>query len=453
VGTWQLATHPALPAIRLEDADGVDIGRLLGWPVDRSSGLVTSTHRLSVREGTGGWFDRVEDDLYRLGLSFLAIVIGPDAGRLYLDPSGSVPAVFSTEQRAVASTPLLLPDPEPRLRGSLNTVVAIPSRDNWYPFGLTPWEGVDRVLPNHFLDLRTFEAIRHWPRDHLGSETDLATATETVGETLTHQVAAVAAHHPIQMSLTAGRDTRVLLAAARRIADRLSFFTTPIPDRSGRVDVSIAEAISRTHGLAHRTLVYETATEQQLGEWLERVGHCCAGRTWRSVLTLQSLDATAAWLPGLGGEVARAYYWKAHPASEVFGTPETLVGALRLPPHPEIHQRAALWAETLPLTGPEQALDLLYIEQRLGCWASPQNLGHTGVAFRAFPFNHRRIFTEMLTLPTPVRHQQQLSTAIVEHRWPELLRFPFNEPPGLAGTLYRTARRARSMLKRPRGVR
>jgi hypothetical protein len=214
------------------------------------------------------------------------------------------------------------------------------------------------------------------------------------------------------------------------------------------VDVRIAEAISSAHGLAHRTLDYEVATDQQLGEWLERVGHCCAGRTWRSVRTLRSLDPAAAWLPGLGGEVARAYYWRTRPVPEVFEAPETLVGVLRLPPHSEIHRRAAHWADTLPSTRPEQVLDLLYIEQRLGCWASPQNLGHTGVAFRAFPLNHRRIFTAMLALPAPVRRNQQLAAAIIENRWPELLRFPFNEPLGFAGMLYRTARRAKWMLSR-----
>ena len=140
-----LASHPSLPILPVM-AGGHEVGALLGWVVNRDGKLL---HRLNVPGGA----DPVEV-AYEHGGRWLLIT----EEELYLDPSGSQPAVYAPELGVVASSPGLL-DAEDD--AELVTAFDVVNRDGWYPFGLTPKRGVNRLLPNHRLDLTTFEASRH----------------------------------------------------------------------------------------------------------------------------------------------------------------------------------------------------------------------------------------------------------------------------------------------------
>ncbi len=85
-------------------------------------------------------------------------------------------------------------------------------------------------------------------------------------------------------------------------------------------------------------------------------------------------------------------------------------------------------------------MDLLYIEQRLGCWGGPQSIGAI-FSFVINPFCNRRIFTLMLSLPPQYKRQNKVSDDLIKHLWPELLKFPFNRYMGMRHWIKKVNRR------------
>jgi len=84
-----------------------------------------------------------------------------------------------------------------------------------YPVGLTPRQGVERMLPNHALDLAAGRLARLWPRESLPFDGDPAAITQATADVVSRAMGGVGRVHPLQIPLTAGLDSRLLLACSR----------------------------------------------------------------------------------------------------------------------------------------------------------------------------------------------------------------------------------------------
>ena len=267
-GAWHLGHHPALPVMDIRSADSIEIGWLVGYPISPEGQLLTENVECPVSANDGKSSAGFEAWLYEHGGRFAAIYLDSGTSRFYLDPCGSLAAVFCPQQELVASTPALVPyaagceDNEELIRA-----LGIPERNNWFPFGCTPRLGVERLLPNHFLDLRAWESVRHWPTGELPSDYDVREAASEIATILKRHIAAVARQHPIHMSLTAGRDSRMLLACAREHLDGIAFFTLETPRLSGPMQCQVGRKLAKTFRLRHIVLPFEPASERELEEW------------------------------------------------------------------------------------------------------------------------------------------------------------------------------------------
>lgn len=446
---WLLATHPALPVIEIATPEHAHAGWLIGHPIVGDE-LGPPAFRLP-REALAS-AAALENALAELGGRFVAIVLASSLARLYLDACGSLSAVYSTQARVVASTPSLIDDRDHAWDHELARFLQMPASGRWYPFGLTPKRHVERLLPNHYLDLASWKAQRHWagpPAD----EQPVRALVEVIAARTQRNIAAAARRYPLHLSLTAGRDSRMLLACAREQTERIVFFTFT----RGRdtADAQIARTLARRHRLAHRQLRIESAQPDELAAWLDRTGRCVSGEIWKIHPTLRRLDRERALLPGMAGEVARAYLWRATDRAERQLDPAELLVRCHLPANEQLLLRAQAWLAELEHLSSYTILDLLYIEQRLGCWGGPQQYGGDGYsACQLFPLAHREIFAAMLALPPEYRRGNQLALDICQLAWPELLLLPFNQfagwqryPRQLAKSLVLAGRRAVAALR------
>src|SRR5216110_2784230 len=100
LGGWTLASHPKLPAHAIHTNDG-HVGWLIGFAADLGGALVTTDVH---------WRDdaQVEESIYRYGGRFACVIITPQLARLYLDPCGSLAAVYSIDRPIVGSTSTVL---------------------------------------------------------------------------------------------------------------------------------------------------------------------------------------------------------------------------------------------------------------------------------------------------------------------------------------------------------
>jgi hypothetical protein len=142
--------------------------------------------------------------------------------------------------------------------------------------------------------------------------------------------------------------------------------------------------------------------------------------------TLGAMGSARFYLPALGSEVGRGRYWSRHDDPNTPLRASQLVRRLGLPCHPQLVAAARRWLRGVGIADTLQVLDLLHIEQRLGCWAGVTAYGDANGPARIQPFSNRRIFELMLSLPAEMRRQDGIPQALIARFWPELLAFPVN---------------------------
>ena len=470
LGGLRLAAHPDARVSALESRGGEAIGWVLqacahlgeGGDVGPGDRLALPLPgRFTPEEAERALYGRgPEGEADGTGLlgPWTAILRPADGAwaRLYLGPTHS--AVVWPERRLVAAvSPTLFPGLVRDVE--LSRAVDPLATRRFYPFGLTPFRGVLRLLPNHALLLPECRPVRHWPPPHgLGPPVPLREAARRiVGHARRALAVQARTYEAFTVSLSAGRDSRAVLACLRPFAEagpRVELATTARRGFKGRTDTQIARRLAAATGLPHVVRepprpggpVDQTAVLRAFA----RIGEATAGRFLRGgARRTEDGRPEAIALPGMAGETARGYYGADAPLRGPL-TPEALarrVGAAPVPtvfdaaaswlagppPTPAELDAAAAWLAGLPsaLEDPRDVLDLAYVEQCLGGWDAPNKY--------VFPGRHRANLSlmgsalaieTMLRLPVEERRRGGLQRAIVAEGWPELLAWPFNEPVG-----------------------
>lgn len=430
-GDWHLAHHDSLPVHRVIGLSGEPIGWLLGHAVDAGGSLVEGDVRADCDAPDDG---RWEPWLYAMGGRFAAIALEGGCPRFYHDPSGSIAAVYQPSRRRVASTTAVIPyEPDSAENAELVAAMGLPESNAMYPVGLTPRHGIERLLPNHYLDLETWSPVRHWPVHGLEADPDVDAACARIEEITRRIMGAFAARGPIQIPLTAGQDSRMLLSCARPFRDRCAFYTVGLSDRAAREDVDTARRLARAFDLDHHVFPHREATPVEVRRWNWKIG--CETGEYRGMMmsgTRSDVDRTRPEMMGNIAELSRAFYWRPADGPDTAIEPERLATAVFAPHRPEVLEKIRTWLDGVPPMDRRTLLDLYYLEQRMGAWGSLllYSDAHEG-ACRVFPLNHRETIESILRLPFAFRREGLLMRAIIQRAWPELLRIPINEPLGL----------------------
>jgi hypothetical protein len=406
--------------------------------------------------GAADCSERFQPWLYSLGGRYAAFMAAEGDECFYLDPMGSLSCVYSPAHEIVCSTPGLVP----YSRGcgddrALIDAMGIPETEAFFAFGLTPRRGVERLLPNHYLDLSAWRTHRHWLPPAPGTKLDTSRAVTGVSRLLKNSIAAVIEDRPAYLSLTAGFDTRVILACARSLLDRMTIYTFELAgDATAELDCLAGRHIAARFGLDHAVLPHIDASEHDQMKWLHLSGCCVSeGRGRRALRTCRALDPRRVELVGVGGEVGRVSYWLPDDAAEDAVDPGLIVSRLLLPAAPEVLRRCRTWLDGLETDDFLQILDTMYIEQRLGCWGGVLPYADpASTAFRVYPYCHREIIDRAMRLPAEYRRRNGFPRDIIEREWPDLLDVPFNQHVGARGAAMQALdglKRAGRLLKNP----
>lgn len=458
ISGWTLATHPALPSCGLLVRDGTGVGWLVGHAIDGHGVLVSEERRLPFERAEDLAAANFEKHLDEFGGRYVCILLAPNIHRLYMDPGGTLGVVYAQGGKIAGSTNTLL---EWSLDGEICTrepYLGWLDSNQFYPAGLTADPDVERVLPNHFLDLDRWRTVRHrlrQPVERIGGSAVVEETVELIARRLASQVEAVTNCSETYMGLTAGRDSRMVLAASKNALDRMTFITFAYPDLGGARDVSVAQFFARRYGLRQKVIPVPMPADSVKSEYLVRIGY--AGH-WGKARDFYAgcrahLDTNQAFLTGFAAEVGRAFYWKRinwrrdAPTQKADVNARTLLEAMRLPLEARFEQAMERWLEGLAPMDTPALLDQAYLEQRLGCWAAPHMYGAACFAVNLTPFCHREIFDGMLRLPVEFRNEQQLVDGVLNVLWPELQRVPYQQKAGSVGRVSEAARRLKRAIK------
>jgi len=93
----------------------------------------------------------------------------------------------------------------------------------WWPNDRTPFREIRHLLPNHYLNLTSNLCVPYWPNEDV-PEMTLEESVEKGAKLLKALIESAANRYELANTITAGRDTRLLLAASRDIRHKIYFF-------------------------------------------------------------------------------------------------------------------------------------------------------------------------------------------------------------------------------------
>ncbi|MGH1523553.1 hypothetical protein ACRAWC_05620 [Leifsonia sp. L25] len=214
-GTHNVYAHPHLPVTVTEDA-GLTLV-LLGFAIDPDH---PDYDDASVVAGLAeDWRRGTElDALDRLSGRFALFAFSGGDIVVHNDATGTrtVEYLWTGDEFHAASQSFLLAEIVPLDGGDRadrfrDSSYARSDREAFLPGDTTLFAGVERLLPNHRLDVGARRQERVWPRGPLPSRRRREAAVEAAVQ-LSASVEAAILRYPVSLPLTAGYDSRTVLA-------------------------------------------------------------------------------------------------------------------------------------------------------------------------------------------------------------------------------------------------
>jgi len=424
---WLLQHSPDLRYAQLLDGRGDAVGWLIG--------LATLEGKLIADTYT------VEDpaDFDDLGGGWVAVHLGWQ--RIYCDSFGHLSVVYAEGGGGISTNPEFFRNKQKNT--DLIQLMQLPEKNHWYPFGLTAWKNVRRLTPNHFLCMENWAEQRHWPdREMIENglaEISLEEAAEIVSKAIKDNIRAVHTEFPLKISLTAGYDSRTVVACARQYADEMECVVHDLHPWTGQLDLAVAKRLSRKHHLKLAILPRRQSTPEQKALWLLRTGEAAAGASYAEVGTLSQDGDLVPTLTGHGAEVLKGYYQPDNAQDHM--SLDELIRGTELPANDEVRKVAEVWLKGLEDIGasPKLIWDLLYPEHPGAGWGGAMRYGTPG-AMGFWAFSHRSVLKAAICLPAKLKKQKAVHLRVIEREWPELLEVPVNKWWGWRGQLARGKR-------------
>jgi hypothetical protein len=291
----------------------------------------------------------------------------------------------------------------------------------------TVYDGVKHLMPNHYLDLVTGESHRYCPSKRL-EEIPLGEAVEAGTSYLKGFLSCASDRYQLVQAVTAGWDSRVLLAASRHRRNEICYFVNKHRHlTSSSPDVRVPRQLLDRLGLEFHVIEYSDAVDEKF-----RAAFCENVTLNRETLLPVIYNVYLKQFPGrmiVNGDVSaitRNYFGG---RKDVSGeTLAALVGYRGLA-YPT--RECSKWLKESQFVAREcniSVLDLFYWEQRVGNWGA---LGpaETDISVEEFsPFNCRSLLMTLLSVDRRHRdkHFNRLYHEMIKRMWDETLMEPIN---------------------------
>jgi hypothetical protein len=423
--SWHLGTHPSLPVVQFTFANSNITCTLLGFIASASGEILENGQTLSLSFSEKNFVDEFENWLYAHCGRYVAILTGSIYERVYLDPFGSLATVFSAKAETVSSTNMLIPYNE-GLNDNLALInkFEIPLKSNYFSLGLDPRHNVERLLPNHFLSLADWSSSRHWPTEDFTVCNNPLEIVAEIGTMLGDTIKSFAEHYGrVQLPITAGGDSRMVLAGARETRDKIDLFTFDLEPSVDPADLRVGSSVASQAKLPHAIYTGHPPGEIELRRWLWRNGATVTAPVgWKNQHAFRSMNPDYPSFPAVAGELGRPIVYR--DMEEIINplNVPALLQRWHIPVIPETVAAAQSWQTDLNTSDAMTMMGLFYLENRVGCWASPVLYSQclTGCCC-VYPYNNRRIISLLLSLPKNYRLRENFVIDLIRQKWPALL--------------------------------
>jgi hypothetical protein len=312
---------------------------------------------------------------------------------------------------------------------------------DWCPPPSSRVPGIARLLPTQRLRLEgTAGAVARDIRGGIDPGRPYDETLHRLAELLTGAVSALAdIGGPVWLPLSAGYDSRLLLAACDAAGIAFTTYTFTRPRRlMSAADRTMPPRLARLVGVPHRRIRWRNADPAARDTWdRHTLGHSMdIDREYFARAMWEAIPANATVLRGGVFETARSLYWSRLPADpgSSAGRLEALQRAFRVEQFhqgSEMHRRGlaewAAWTDAAPMPHVDWR-DRFYLEQRVAGWlgAIEHGLDVTDVGCRVNVADNEAMLATLLSVPPDLRLTGRHHLDLIRTLSPRLLELPFN---------------------------
>ena len=429
---WTLHHGTGLHILEILDTQAHCTGFLLGHALAENSTLIRDALCVPAHRSDPDFPAKFENLIADLSGKYVAICLTKNTKRIYGDPVSDIPTLFESKTRRVASSIGLVLKRKIR-PNPLFPVKNVISGIQTLSFGQTVDVSVNRVLPNHYLDLDQFELNRFWP-----SEIDQLTASsENSSEIIDEITARLTAHLKTWSSefncilpITGGRDTRTLLACASDFLHNVREFSGYRFNNTTKRDAKTGNMILASLGLPYKQYFKTLPSTNQIRDMRLKMGWSGYRGELGAIGCIERYPMDHVILRGNIMEILRANQYR----RDKIGVPLHIVHAIRRTGAAPLAIRKKIlewegpyyaWLEKLPQNAHQRVYDFGFLELLL---PNSQGTYITAMHRTPFinPFNDRKLIHLALSLPPEIRIENKIYDEIIRRRNPKLLEIPFN---------------------------
>ena len=305
--------------------------------------------------------------------------------------------------------------------------------EHWLPSGLSLYEDVHQLVPNHYFTSAKNKQQRYWPSSTLKKQDYESSLIKF--KTLLKKIITTA-HDNMEMafSFTAGWDSRILLSCCKDIKDELMFYTLKYRNITDKhPDLSITSKLAGSLGLSHHVFDCRRELDEDFIAIYRANTHISHIEDWGRIAygMLNNYPEKRIALKGNCSEVGRCYYYPTGKHSKNLKA----LDFIRLEKFwDELHfvrERVEEWFEEIKAEQNNRGYDLydlFYWEHRMGSWQAQSQLEWDIVQEVFTPFNSRELLDIMLAMDTSYRkaNDYQLYQDTMKILWEEVLAEPIN---------------------------
>lgn len=430
----QIDTAPDLSLTMLTAADGRRVGAVFGLAIGPDGRMLTDDYRLNGSEDDA-ILREAEALVERTAGRFAAVISVGAHRRLYLDPVGDLAAVYNPQTRVAGSTTLFV------MEGVFQDNPLFPfgeikKSEAHYGLGHTRDRGTHRLLANHYLDLDSFQPVRHWPR----ADTDLVTRTgadeisaimDEITARLGRNMSETLRERTCIVPLSGGRDSRCLVAAALPEMTRaFTLFAWRFHRMSGR-DAVLGAQLAAFLGLPFQEFKFVKLTREVKALYLRRNGYSNFGTALQSLAISETLPGGMVMPRGNIMGIMRATNWNGKTEEMPFDPQHALrrlqLGTATADPDrkEQLLAQVNTWYDGLPQSARPKVYDILWLDMVLTHGQGTRNYG-TPNNFVVNPFNDRRLIQLSMQLPLRLRKSDAPYDMILDRTVPALKEFAYN---------------------------
>lgn len=302
----------------------------------------------------------------------------------------------------------------------------------WYPGDMTVYKDIYHLIPNHYLDLNSGNVKRFWPVKSI-KPISIEKAVEYSSKILQGAFESASNRFNLALTVTAGYDTRVLIASCNLIKEKIHFLTHTHSnlDENG-LDIQIPRELLKRFGLKHHIVHHSSKVNDNFGIIFKRNVTGAKDSAERNAYAffkyLQHSDTEMVVAQGEGGGIGKSFYQL--PAFfQVNGKALATSTGMRGSRIAESAFEKWLESAKKAVDNGINIKDLLYWEMRLGNWSTIA-ISSYDIVFESFlPFNCRILMQYLISVDKKFRLPPNYTHVyLIDKMWPELLEIPINPP-------------------------